>query len=242
MKFKTSITKIKNGKEEIRGHSIEELIKEHGFVSSVFLLVKGELPTDKEEKMLDAMLTAAIDHGPGTASGMTSRIIASAKNSMHTSVASGILAMGDRHGSAIQGAMRFFYDNIDVEDLEQLIKQRKEAGNYIPGYGHPELDHDSRVDILFETAKEVDFYGKYCEFSKKVYKELNNEFSTKLPLNIDGGMAAILCDMGFDWQIAKGMFIIARIPGLVAQVYEEKKNDEGIKRLDEDEIEYLDKE
>lgn len=240
MKFKTSITKIKNGKEEIRGYSIEELIKEQGFVSSIYLLTKGELPGNKEKKMFDAMLTAAIDHGPGTASGMASRITASAKNSMHTSVASGILAMGDRHGSAIEGAMKFFYDNINTENLEQLIKQRKESSNYVPGYGHPELDHDSRVDTLFEIAKEAGFYGKYCKFSQKVYKELNSQSSAKLPVNIDGGMAAILCDMSFDWKVAKGIFIIARISGLVAQVYEEKKQDEGIKRLDECEVEYLD--
>lgn len=240
MNFKTAITKLKNGKEEIRGNSIENLINEHGFVESIFLLLKGEKPTSEERKMFDAMLTAAIDHGPGTASGMTSRITASAKNSMHTSVASGILAMGKRHGSAIQGAMKFFYDHIEVEDLSSLVKERKQSGEYIPGYGHPELDEDSRSQVLFELAEELNFSGEYCQFAKEIQHELNKQSSIKLPLNIDGSMAAILCEMSFDWEIAKGIFIIARVPGLVAQVYEEKERDEGIKRLDEDEVEYID--
>jgi citryl-CoA lyase len=238
MKFKTAITKLKDGKEEIREHLIEQLITEHDFVESVFLLLKGEKPQAEEKKMFDAMLTAAIDHGPGTASGMTSRITASAKNSMHTSVASGILAMGERHGSAIQGAMKFFYENLEVEDLVELVKERKKSGEYIPGYGHPELDEDSRSEVLFELAEELGFYGKYCQFAKDIQQELNSQSSVKLPLNIDGAMAAILCEMGFDWKVAKGIFIIARVPGLVAQVYEEKENGEGIKRLDENEIEY----
>lgn len=240
MKFKTKITKILNGQEEVRGHSLQELIQEHDFVSAIYLIIQGELPDEREKKMMNALLTSAIDHGPGTASGMTSRITASAENSMHTSVASGILAMGKRHGSAIKGTMKFFYDNVDTDDLEQLIKNRKEAGKYIPGYGHPELEHDHRTETLFSLAEDLDFFGKYCEFAKEVQQELNNQSSIKLPLNIDGAMAAILCEMDFNWQVAKGVFIIARVPGLVAQVHEEQKLEDGIKRLSEKEVEYLD--
>ena len=60
-----------------------------------------------------------------------------------------------------------------------------------------------------------------------------------MPLNVDAAMAAILSDMGFEWQIMKGFFIIARVPGLVAQAYEEISNDTGLKRLSEDAIEYV---
>ena len=51
-------------------------------------------------------------------------------------------------------------------------------------------------------------------------------------------MAAILLDMGFDARLMKGFFIIARIPGLVAQVYEEMADDPGIRRLDQSDIQY----
>ena len=51
-------------------------------------------------------------------------------------------------------------------------------------------------------------------------------------------MAAILADMGFDSRMAKGIFIIARMPGLVAQVFEEVNNDVGLRRLPEEEISY----
>ena len=51
-------------------------------------------------------------------------------------------------------------------------------------------------------------------------------------------MAAIISDMGFDWRMARGFFIIGRVPGLVAQVYEEMTSGGGLRRIDESEIEY----
>lgn len=241
MKYKTSITDIKNGKESIRGHKLEKLIKEKSFVEAIFLILKGKLPKENETKMLNAMLTAAIDHGPGTASAQVARITASAKNSMHTSLAAGILAMGERHGSAIEGAAKFYQENVGTKDIAGKIKRLKDQKIKLAGYGHPILDHDERSDVLFDLAKKFKIYGKHCEFAQKVHKELNNISSKKLALNIDGAMGAIISDMGFDWRMAKGFFIIARVPGLIAHIYEEQMNDKGIRRLDQKEIEYIGK-
>ena len=116
MKFKTAITNIQNEKESIRGYDLGELMQKKSFTETIFLVLKGKLPNKQETTMLDAMFVAAIDHGPGTASGQTARIVASAKNSMHTSLAAGILAMGERHGSAIEGAGKFFQEQKNIEN------------------------------------------------------------------------------------------------------------------------------
>jgi citryl-CoA lyase len=237
--FQTSITDIRDGEEYIRGHKLEDLIKEKSFVETIFLLLKGELPSEQEAKMLGAMFTAAIDHGPGTASGQVARIVASAKNSMHTSLAAGILAMGERHGSAIEGAAKFFQKQKTAEDVAGLVKGLKERKIRIPGYGHPFLEHDSRSETLFALAKELGIYGDHCAFAEEAHKELNAISSKPLALNIDGAMGAILSDMGFDWRLGKGFFIIARVPGLVAHIYEEQTSDVGIRRLSQDDIEYI---
>src|SRR3989338_7572162 len=245
MKFRTSITQIKDGREIVRGKDLNDWVKSgKTFAEAIFLLLRGKEPTENETKMMNALLSIAIDHGPGTASGMTSRIVASAKNSMHTSVAAGILAMGDRHGSAIEGAMKILYEqetrNKKQEtNLREEIRQMKDQKIKIPGYGHSVLEHDYRADTLFEIAKKTGFFGKHCELALTVQEELNTISSKKLPLNVDGAMAAVLCDMGFDARLAKGLFIIARTPGLVAQVYEEMVNDEGLRGLAESDIEYV---
>lgn len=239
MKWKTAITNVAGNKETIRGYNLTDLIEKKSFVETIFLLLKGELPNDKETKMLDALFTAAIDHGPGTASAMTARIVVSAKNSLHTAVAAGILAMGELHGSAIEGAAKFFQEHVTEKKIDQLVKELKERKARIAGYGHAVLTSDERSHALFATAKKIGFYGPHCRLAQAVEKSLTATSSKALPLNIDGAMAAILSDMGFAWPIMKGFFLIARVPGLVAQTYEEMTQAEGLRRLSNEEIDYI---
>lgn len=241
MNWKTEITNIKDGKEYIFGYSLSNLVQNKSFTETIFLILKGELPNENETQMFDALLTCAIDHGPGTVSAQTARINASAKNSMHVSVASGILAMGERHGSAIEDAGHFFKENIKNANIVLLLTTMKEKNIRVPGFGHAVLEHDSRTDILFEVAKTTGFFKEHCMFAQKVEKDLQMQSSKVLPLNIDGAMGAILSDMKFDSRMMKGIFIIARIPGLVAQVYEEMTHDVGLRRVPESDIDYVGK-
>jgi len=241
MKFKTSITDVqKNGTETIRGKALTDLIEKNTFVQTIFLILQGELPTESEEKMLNAIFTAIIDHGPGTTSALMARISASANNPMHCALAAGILGFGERHGVALEATMKFFYKNLEVTDIVSLLTSMKEQKKYAPGFGHKGFEErDPRSDALLKKAKELGFFGKHCEFALRVHKELNALSSKKLPLNVDGSIGAILCDMGFDSRLGRGIFVIGRIPGLVAQVYEEMMNDTGIRRVDVEDIEYI---
>lgn len=238
MKFETHITEIKDGREYIHGLALEELTKKHSFVETIFFLLRGEMPTESQTRMVNAIFTAGIDHGPGTASALAARISASAKNSFHTSIAAGILAMGERHGMAIEGAAKFFVENVNTLDIESLVKELKEKKIRVPGYGHAVLEKDERAETVFAIAREQGIYGKYSAFAEAFGQQLNLASSKKVPLNIDGAMAAILLDMGFSWQMMPGFFLIARLPGLVAQVHEERSEDNGLRRLDENDIVY----
>ena len=57
-------------------------------------------------------------------------------------------------------------------------------------------------------------------------------------MNVDGSIAAILSDMGFDWRLGKGFFIISRVVGITAHVYEEKTKEKPFRRLSGEDIEY----
>ncbi len=265
LKFKTSVSSVNGGEEQIRGKDLHELIRSASFVDAIYLILRGEMPSPQASKMFGAMLTAMIDHGPGVSSALTARVVQSAGNELHTGVAAGILALGGtRHGGALGGAAKFFAENIGLtsppdplleervaegslplgggikgEGLTSFLKKLKKQKVRVPGYGHKVLTHDNRCDTLFGVAKETGFYGKYCEFALTIGAELNKISSKPLPLNMDGANAAILLDMGFDYKLATGLFLIGRTPGLVAQVYEEMNSGEGIRRLDEEEIEYI---
>ena len=240
MKFKTSITNVqRDGTETIRGHEFGDLVKNNGFVETIYLLLKGELPDKNQARMLDAILTSVIDHGPAVASALCARISASAKNTLHSSVAAGLLGLGDRHGVVIEPAMKFLSEHVDEADLLGLLTKMKGQRKYAPGFGHKIFEVDPRSERLFVIAKETGGYGRHCEFAQKVEETLNSISSKKLPLNADGAIAAILCDMDFDARIGNGIFVIARVPGLVAHVIEEITNDEGIRRVEPEDIEYL---
>ncbi|OIO18395.1 MAG: hypothetical protein AUJ23_03770 [Candidatus Magasanikbacteria bacterium CG1_02_32_51] len=240
MKFQTRITKVENGQEIIYGQNLEKLMEENTFAQNIFFLLTSKLPNEKASKMFEAILSSIIDHGPATASAMIARISASAKNSLHASVAAGLLGLGERHGVVISQAMDFFYEHVEEKDLSSLLTKMKEEKKYVLGFGHKFfIDTDPRTLKLFSLAKENEIFGVHCELALAIEKNLNEISSKKLPLNADGAIAAILCDMKLESSIGNGVFVIARVPGLVAQILEEVNNDVGIRRLDDGEIEYL---
>lgn len=239
MKFQTAITHITPDGERIRGYELAELAQQNSFAKSIWLLLRGELPNSDEAKMFSALLTMAIDHGPGTASGQVTRIAASSKTSIQAAVAAGLLAMGERHVAALESAAKFFLGNKDSADVASLVKDLKDKKVRIPGYGHAVLTEDKRSTFLLSLARELGLHGPHATFAEKVGVELNAISSKPLPLNIDGSMAAILLDLGFAPQALTGVFIIARVPGLVAQATEEMTNDVGLRRLPEADIDYV---
>jgi len=240
MKFKTSITNVSaDGGEVVRGEELSELIRGKSFTETIFLVLLGKLPSENEKKMFDAIFTAEIDHGPAVASAMNARVSVSAGNSVHTALASGILALGDRHGLATEASMKFLYDNIGISDLSGFLSSMKSEKKYVAGIGHKIFtDRDPRATALFAVAKETGIFGKYCEFMLLVCKKINSASSRLLPINVDGAVAAILCDMGIDTRLGKGIFIIGRVPGLIAHIHEEMVNDVGIRRMDQENVEY----
>jgi citryl-CoA lyase len=230
MKFTTAISKIENDREIIRGTPLEELVKTKTFLENTMFVLRGVLPTAGELVVLNAILSAAIDHGVGAPSTTVARIAASTGNSLHTTLATGILTMGDLHGSAIEGAAKFFHEHA-IHNVKEVVATCKKQSIRIPGFGHRVLAKDHRATLLLTIAREQEVYGSACTLAEEIEKELSAVSSKPLPLNIDGAMAAILSDMGFKPEVMKGLFILARLPGLIAHSVEQAQSGEGLKRL-----------
>ena len=77
IKWKTGITKVEPNRIVTRGYPQEDLIGNVPFSHVVFLLIKGTMPSDSEGKMMDAVLTACVDHGVTPPSSQASRVVAS---------------------------------------------------------------------------------------------------------------------------------------------------------------------
>ena len=91
--WKTAITKVEPNKLLLRGYRIDELMGNITFAQAVFLAIKGELPSEKEARMIDAMLVSSIDHGVTPPSCLSARTIASAGAPLNAALAGGILAI-----------------------------------------------------------------------------------------------------------------------------------------------------
>jgi citryl-CoA lyase len=235
-KWRTGITLHKGEDTYIRGYKLLDLVGNLSFSQTIYLILKGELPSEKEAKMMDAIFVSVIDHGIAPPSVIAARAVASGGNTLNVGVAAGVATFGSAHGGALEDAMKFMQDNID-KNVEELVKEYLEKKKPIPGFGHKYYkEFDPRTKRLMDIAKSLGFYDKYCAFAEKVEEEIFKQKGKKLVLNVDGAIAAVTSEMGFDWRLGKGFFIIGRVPGLVAHVYEELTKEKPFsKRLNEEE-------
>lgn len=234
-KWKTSIAGIVEGETIIHGYKITDLIESKNFTDAIWLELKGELPTEKERAMLDAILISTIDNGLGPPSVTNSRNSASAGNPMQAAVAAGVLGVGDAHGGAIEECARLLQMGLSAE---KLVEKVISSGERIPGFGHKVYTVDPRATQIFQKAKDLGFYGEYSGLAVEVEKILEGKKNKKIPINVDGAIAAVVSDMGFDYRLGKGFFIIGRVVGLIAHIFEEWVREKPFRRISDGEIEY----
>lgn len=245
--WKTAITKIEPNKVILRGYRIDELMGQITFAQAVFLAIKGELPSEKEARMIDAMLVSSIDHGVTPPSCLAARTIASAGSPLNAALAGGILAISKHHGGAIEDSMKMIQEavqrkmepNKTEEEMAAIIlKEYKEKNKRLPGFGHRIHTKDPRTIKLFQIATDLGIAGEHVGMAKAIEDAVEQDSGKKLPINVDGAIAALLCEMEFPSELANGFFMLARLPGLVAHVYEEQTKMKPMRYIDPKEHEY----
>jgi citrate synthase len=230
-KWGTAITKVEPNHLLLRGYPISELIGRISFSQAIFLALMGKLPNEGGAKMLDAILVSSIDHGVTPPSCLAARTIASSGGPLNSALAGGVLAISKHHGGAIEDSMRLFKRAVErkkdtkktpVETAAIIISEYRENKMRLPGYGHRFHTKDPRSHRLFAIASELKIADAYVEMAKVIEYQIDKIIGKKLPLNVDGAIAALLCDMNIPVSLANAVFIMARVPGLVAHVFEEQ--------------------
>jgi citrate synthase len=245
--WKTSITKVEPNKLVLRGYRIDELMGKVSFAQAVFLAIKGELPSEKEARMLDAMMVSSIDHGVTPPSCLSARMIASAGAPLNAAIAGGILAISRHHGGAIEDSMKVILGAVrrkrelsksEGEVATLLLREYKEKNKRFPGFGHRFHTKDPRTVKLFQIASDLGIAGEHVAMAKAIESAIAQESGKKLPINVDGAIAALLCEMKFPFELANAFFILARVPGLVAHVYEEQTRMKPMRHINSKDHEY----
>ena len=196
----------------------------------MFLLHKGRLPGDGERRIVDAILIASADHGPGSPSAAAARTVATGnRRAPEAAIAAGVLAIGDAHGGAGLACLQLIADSIaraeregtTLADAARLaVKEARAAGQRLPGIGHRTHSTDPRTAVLFGLAEQYGLAGTGVRFLVELERAVADAVKP-LPINVDGAIAAVLYDLGFPAALAKLFFIIGRVAGLSAQVLEE---------------------
>lgn len=237
--WRTAIVDAGETHIRVRGYDVTDLMRHAGFVDTVFLLHRGRLPAAEEKRVLDAVLVAVADHGPGAPSCAAARLAASGnRQSISAAIAAGVLAIGDEHGGAGEACMALIaatLTGVAADDsaidaaAAQAFAQAREARARIPGLGHRvHTTVDPRVSVLFGLAADAGVAGAGIRFVRAL-ESAATATGKPLPINIDGALAAVLHDMGFPPAAGKFIFIIGRVAGLTAEVAEEHLREKAMR-------------
>ncbi len=227
MQFKTKISKTENGEHFVRGHNLVGLIEKYSWAEVMILLLRGSLPTKNEAKFLENILIAASENGVEAPSLYAPRISTASGNSFNAALAAGILAIGTSHGGAGEACAELLASS---KTPKEIVAENK----IIPGFGHKIYKNsDPRATALYEAAKKLKLSCQYFDKAYDIEKELAETKNKKLPLNIDGALAAGILELKLDPRLGQAIFIIARIVGMSAHVIEEQTQKNSYYRLEE---------
>lgn len=245
--WKTAITDVKPNKICLRGYPVDQLMGKISFAQAIYLVLKGEFPTPEVGKMVDAIFVSSVDHGASPPSVLTARTVASTGAELNSAVAAGVSAISRYHGGAIEEGMKLFREiAVRMEDtkaseedvVREVLKEMREKGKRASGFGHRIHTRDPRTKKLFSMAKELGLAGQYVRIARVVEDVLETLLGKRLPINVDGAIAALLCELDIPPEIGNAFFIIARVPGLVAHVHEEMTRMRPMRKIDPQDYAY----
>jgi len=245
--WKTAISKVEPNKIVVRGYNLMDLIDKYSYAGLTYLLWRGELPSNEQSRMMDALLSVCLEHSLNSPSVDAVRFVASCGVPLQSAVSAGVSAIGDWHGGTIEQAAKFLQDGVksargegrSLQSIaETMLGEYSQRGEKLPGYGHPTHTADPRTKKLLEVANETKMRGAHVDLAQLIESLTEKYFRRHLILNVDGCIASIISDMGFDWRIGKGFFIVSRTPGLIAHAYEQSYFDKPYKAAGWDEIVY----
>lgn len=230
----TSIIQMEPGKIRYRGYAIEELIGNIGFAQMIWLMLRGELPTAAQGRLLETALMSAIDHGPQAPSIAIARMATTCGVGLNSAMASAVNVLGDVHGGAGEQAVALYLDiaarMADGASLEQATDQGldqfiMEHGKFISGFGHRFHPVDPRSAPLLaavdKAAANGVVSGHFAQIARSIENRLEVRKGKRIPINIDGATAVIYAELGFPAPLARGLFCLSRSVGILAHAWEQ---------------------
>ena len=238
---------------EFVGKSLQAWSKESDIAKQIITGLLGHEPKSAitVDLMRDIFLLS-VDHGPQVSGAINTIVTARAGKGVVDSLAAGLMAIGPRFGGAVSDAAREWFDGVLHGDSPEIfVEGRSREKAVIGGIGHKKyrLDlPDPRTVILAEYAEKLTVHP-YFDFAKGV-EAITTQKKGNLILNVDGHIAALMLDVlkteeGYGEEMLdrlisadffNALFVIPRTIGFVSHYLDQKRLDEGLFRLPDEDI------
>ncbi|MER8503487.1 MULTISPECIES: citryl-CoA lyase [unclassified Mesorhizobium] len=234
--WQTGIIEMRPGVIRLRGYEIQDLIGRVSFPAMIWLMLRGELPSEEQAALLGIALGAAVDHGPQAPSIAIARMAITCGVGINSAMASAVNVLGDVHGGAGEQALSFYGDiaaeldaGMPLADAVSARLDRFLAGEngYVPGLGHRFHPVDPRAPRLIELTRDFAargiVSGRFADIAEAIEAEVARRKGKKIPLNIDGATAVIYGELGFPPPLTRGLFVLSRSVGILAHAWEQSQ-------------------
>ncbi|GAA6162252.1 citryl-CoA lyase [Ruegeria sp. HU-ET01832] len=234
--WRTSIIDMKPGQIAFRGNAIEDLIGNVSFPQMIWLMVRGDLPSDAQARLFEAALVAGVDHGPQAPSIAAARMAATCGVGLNNAMATAVNMLGDVHGGAGEQCAELYNDTAVRMDAgaslndavrDGLDSWRETYGKIVSGFGHrfhkPVDPRAPRLmQLVRDAAAEGTVSGRFADIGEEVQAELGRQRGGRpIAMNIDGATAVIFCELGFPAPLSRGLFCLSRSVGILAHAWEQ---------------------
>jgi ATP citrate (pro-S)-lyase len=220
------------------------------------LLLGHRVKPGKLVDFADYVMCLSVDHGPYVSGALNTIVAARAGKDLVSSLAAGLLTIGPRFGGALNAAAGHWLQAVqEGQAPRHFVDNRSPDQRVIAGIGHAKYRvemPDPRVQALRKQFAGNANGDRYLEFALGV-ESITTRKKGNLILNVDGAIAAILLDLleselGYgpdklrelvDIEFFNALFVLSRSVGLTSHYLDQRRHDEGLVRLTDEEVTYF---
>ena len=177
---------------------------------------------------LDLLLVAIAEHGMMPTNVAARMTLAADPGSLQGAVAAGILGCGPVLLGTAEECARLLQRAEMTGDPDGLIRETREAGGKVPGFGHPvHRPVDPRAERILELADARGVSGPHVRLARAFRDGVAEAWGKPLTMNVSMPIAAVMLDLGFSAATVKAVPILARTASLLAHLAEEQEHPIG---------------
>jgi len=251
--FTSTISKESPDGYQFVGRPLQDWAHTGDIASQITAALLGRLPTSPLTKeLVNLIFLLSVDHGPQVSGALNTIVTARAGKGLVDSLAAGLLTIGPRFGGAVTDAAREWHKGV-IQQLQasKHVEEYARDKKMIGGIGHKKY----RLDLPDPRTKLLaDFAGKlpkhpHFDYAKQI-EAITTTKKGNLILNVDGHIAALMLDvlkqeeMLSDAELDRlieadffnALFVIPRTVGFIAHYLDQKRIDEGLFRLPDEDV------